>query len=74
MSLPESNLLTVTQVASFLNVSRSTVYALMDRGQLPSIKLGRARRVSPKALIQLLSPNLDSEYQVDKLTFEGIRK
>lgn len=35
----------VEAVAAFLAVSRRTVYALMEGGALPYIKVGRCRRV-----------------------------
>lgn len=38
-------LATVEDVMSFLKVSRQTVYTLMNRGDLPYVRLTRARRV-----------------------------
>lgn len=38
--------LKVSQVAEVLKVSRTTVYKLMDGGQLPYHKVGNNRRVS----------------------------
>ena len=38
----EPMLCTVRQVADRLSLSRSTVYALMDAGRLPYIKIGRS--------------------------------
>lgn len=34
----------------FLSVSRSTLYTLMDAGELPYCKIGRARRIPWRAL------------------------
>jgi excisionase family DNA binding protein len=41
----EPILCTVRQVADRLSLSRSSVYSLMDGGQLPYVKLGRSRRI-----------------------------
>ena len=38
-------LCTVGTVAKFLSVSRSKTYQLMDRGDLPYVKLGKSRRI-----------------------------
>ncbi len=38
-------LFTVAEVSQILRLSRSRVYELIYAGQLPSIKLGRSRRV-----------------------------
>ena len=35
----------VTEVAVFLNVSRSKVYELMSSGDLPSVKIDRTRLI-----------------------------
>ncbi|MHC4404858.1 MAG: helix-turn-helix domain-containing protein [Planctomycetota bacterium] len=36
---------TVPEVAEFLRLSRPTVYKLMNRGVIPSVKFGKARRI-----------------------------
>ncbi|MFM7535382.1 MAG: helix-turn-helix domain-containing protein [Acidimicrobiales bacterium] len=36
---------TIAEAASFLAISRSTVYVLLDSGALRSVHVGRARRV-----------------------------
>jgi excisionase family DNA binding protein len=38
-------LLTPEEVADILKVGRTKVYELMDRGELPSIKIDRCRRI-----------------------------
>lgn len=43
-------LLTVPAAATLLSLSRSTVYELMRRGDLPSVKVGGARRIQRDAL------------------------
>jgi len=40
----------VEDAARLLNVGRSTIFGLIASGELASVKLGRARRVSRRAL------------------------
>jgi excisionase family DNA binding protein len=40
--------------AKFLSVSRSMVYLLMDQGALPFVKIGKARRIPMRAVVNLL--------------------
>lgn len=44
------SLLTAEQVAKRLGVGRSTVFSLMGRGDLASVKIGRLRRVTEASL------------------------
>lgn len=53
-SLP-SRLLTVAQVAELLQVSPRTIRRLVAAGQLAVIRVGRAVRVHPSALAELLA-------------------
>jgi excisionase family DNA binding protein len=39
-------LATVSEVASYLSLSRGKVYQMMDVGDLPYVKLGRCRRIA----------------------------
>jgi excisionase family DNA binding protein len=50
-------LLDVMEVAHILHISRSNCYLLIQRGLLPSIRLGRSRRVRPVDLEQFISSN-----------------
>jgi excisionase family DNA binding protein len=43
-------MVTADEAAEILSLSRSTVYELMEAGRLPSVLIGRARRVSWAAL------------------------
>jgi excisionase family DNA binding protein len=47
-------LLRADEVADHLQVSKSYVYALIQRGELPCIALGRAVRVRPEAVEEFL--------------------
>ena len=44
-ALAEDGLVTVTEAAGFLRLSRTTIYTLMDQGTLPFVKIGRSRRI-----------------------------
>jgi excisionase family DNA binding protein len=48
----------IPEVARFLKISTSQVYALMNQGQLPSVKLGRSRRIPHGAVLDLAARNL----------------
>jgi excisionase family DNA binding protein len=47
-------LLTPEQVAEALAIGRTRVYELMASGSLPSIRLGRSRRVARHALVHFI--------------------
>ena len=47
-------LVTVSQVAKMLSLSRTMIYKLIDIEGLPVVRFGRAVRVSPKSLQQWL--------------------
>lgn len=40
--------------AQILGVSRATIYNLMNAGEIPSVKIGRCRRIRHEALIAYL--------------------
>ncbi len=40
----------VEEAARLLSLSRSTIYEMMDRGELPSVRCGAARRIPMAAL------------------------
>ncbi len=63
-------LLRAEEVADFLQVSLSFVYALIERGELPSIRLGRAVRVQPEDLIRFTDANKRNGHTV---TYGGQR-
>ena len=57
-ALVADGLLTVREAAAFLRISRSSLYVLMDRGELPFAKLGRSRRIPRRAVIELAAREL----------------
>jgi excisionase family DNA binding protein len=48
-------LLTPEDAAVALSISRTRVYELMASGRLPSLKIGRSRRISVDALAAFIS-------------------
>ena len=63
-------LMTVSEVARFLGLSRASIYLLMERGELPWVKLGRARRVPRRAVVELASRNLLGGWRIDSGRYE----
>ena len=51
--LVEDGLMRVREACEFLRLSRSSVYALMDHGELAFVKLGRSRRIPRRAVVEL---------------------
>jgi len=46
--------LTVGEAAKFSGLGRTTIYSLMERGQLEYAKIGKARRIPKRALCDFL--------------------
>jgi excisionase family DNA binding protein len=46
----EPLLIRIEEAARILSLSRSTIYEMMDRGDLPSVRCGTARRIPLAAL------------------------
>ena len=55
----EKVLLTVPEAALRLGCGRSFLYGLVMKGEIDSIKLGRARRIPVVALAQFVAKHLD---------------
>jgi excisionase family DNA binding protein len=53
------DLLTPEQVAQRLGVGRTTVYELLNRGELPSLWIGRARRIPSSAVDAFIARKLE---------------
>jgi len=51
-------LLTVAEAANQLALSRSTLYNLMDRGELAYVRIGRTRRIPQDELNRLIRESL----------------
>ena len=61
MSKNSKLLVTVGEAAELLSLGRSLTYQLVMRGQIPSLKVGRARRVPVSALELFISERLAAE-------------
>ncbi len=57
----EKLLFTVPEVAGQLGLGRSLVYQLVMRGEIDSIKVGRARRVPAEALERFIQEKFADE-------------
>ncbi len=62
-ALVEDGLLTVAEAGRFLKLSRSSVYKLMDEGQLRYTKIGRSRRVPRRAVVELAASGLQGGFR-----------
>jgi excisionase family DNA binding protein len=52
---PDQDLLTVTEVATALRVSKMTVYRLVTQGDIDSIRAGKSIRILKAALTRYLN-------------------
>lgn len=59
-------LLRVSEVAKFLGLARSTVYQLMDRGELRYAKILRTRRIPRRAVLDLAVRSLQGKSARDR--------
>jgi excisionase family DNA binding protein len=57
--MSDDELLTVEQVAELLKLGRITIYELIDAGELPSIKIGRCRRIPTSAIGAFIQRKLE---------------
>lgn len=52
-------LLTVKEVAGRLAIGRTTVYELIARGELPALRIGRARRIPASAVARFIAERME---------------
>ena len=57
-------LVTIPEAADFLRISRAMLYKLMDRGELPYVKIGRSRRVPRRAVVEFAAEALTGGWRV----------
>ena len=57
----ETKLLKLPEVAARLSASRSTIYRLMARGDLPVVRLGRSIRFPAQAVDRLIDGEKKAE-------------
>jgi excisionase family DNA binding protein len=58
---PEVLFLSVAATAQTLGISDDTVYELVNRGELPSLRIGR-RRVIPRRAVELIVEHLLTDF------------
>lgn len=51
-SIFDEGLVTVAEAAAFLRISRSQLYELLNRGEIPSIRILSSRRIPKKGLLE----------------------
>jgi excisionase family DNA binding protein len=56
-----NTLLKATDVAEILKISRAMAYTLMQRGEIPTVRIGKPRRVRPEDLILYIKNNTYQE-------------
>ena len=71
---PLSPLLTVRQAGSLTQLSERTIYRAMTSGQLRSLKIGRSRRISTRALADWVDdyPTTIREFERRRNAREGL--
>lgn len=52
-----NTLLKAKDVAEILQISRAMAYTLMQRGEIPTVRIGKVRRVRPEDLIKYIEGN-----------------
>ena len=60
----EPLLVRVEEAARMLSLSRSTIYEMMDAGELPSVRRGTARRIPVAALRAWVAKQTEAEQLV----------
>lgn len=61
MATTTVQLLTIVDTARHLGISRSKVYELLADGELPSVRIGRTRRIALAALEEFIADHTDRE-------------
>ena len=60
----EARLLKSDEVAEILQISRSMAYALMKRGDIPTVRIGTSVRVRPEDLEKYIKDNVSQNGQL----------
>ena len=58
-----NTLLNAKDVAKIVKISRSMTYDLMQRGEIPTVRVGKCRRVRPEDLVKYIESNTYSMNQ-----------
>jgi len=57
---PKSGLMKVDEVAEYLRISRASLYSLISKGLIPSVKIGKSRRIASSVVSRLVREGLPS--------------
>jgi excisionase family DNA binding protein len=60
-----SRLLNVQDVAAALNMGLSTVYLLVERGEIPSIRIGRSVRIRLEDLEKFIESKVQGQIAIE---------
>lgn len=60
----KDGLVTVLDAAKFLSSSRSTLYNIMEAGELQYVKIGKSRRIPKNALLELARVNITGGWKI----------
>jgi excisionase family DNA binding protein len=55
------NLLTVTEVAAMLRVSKMTIYRMVHAGRLPSLRVGQSYRIPAEAAAKMFGISIQQQ-------------
>lgn len=61
--MDELVLITVGEAARRLALGRSTIYRLINRGVIPSVRFGRSRRVPVRALARFIDEQSEAAHR-----------
>ncbi len=62
--LVQDGLMTIREAVAFLRLGRSTLYGLMERGDLPYACIGARRLIPRRALVDLAASHLKGDIPV----------
>lgn len=65
LEIVADGLFTVAEAAGYLALSRSSVYALMDAGELAFVKIGKSRRIPKRSVYDLAARHLRGGWKID---------
>jgi excisionase family DNA binding protein len=62
----DDGLMTIEEACQFARMSRSSLYGLMQRGRLVSVKLGKSRRIPKAGLVAFLGRHVMNSTAADR--------
>jgi excisionase family DNA binding protein len=72
--LYEDGTVTVAEAEQFSGLGRTTLYALMESGELPHTKIGTRRLIPRRALVNLLAKGCESTGDEKRARKQHVRK